>query len=239
MVEKNTKDVGEMLSTMHAVKKAENRKVLLTILSSIRFLARQGLPLRGNYIISDSCSGEVQSNLMQLLQLRKNDVPLFDSWLHKSQDHFTSPMIQNEFLEIMALTVLQNNVRNISGQQFTIMVDETTDIANTEQMVFCLRYVDDQLNSHEEFIGMHSLDSTTAQSITHTIEDILLRLSLQLVNCRGQCYDRASAMAGCRTGVATTILERESRALYTHCCGHALNLAVQDTVKSNHILETH
>ena len=71
-------------------------------------------------------------------------------------------------------------VRNISGQQFAIMVDETTDIANTEQMVFCLRYVDDQLNSHEEFIGMHSLDSTTAQSITHTIEDILLRLSLRL-----------------------------------------------------------
>ena len=91
MVEKNTKDVGEMLSTMHAVKKAENRKVLLTILSSIRFLARQGLRLRGNYIISDSCSGEVQSNLMQLLQLRKNDVPLLDSWLHKSQDRFTSP----------------------------------------------------------------------------------------------------------------------------------------------------
>ena len=51
MIEKNTKDVGEMLSAAHAVKKAENQKVSLTILSSIRFLAHQGLPLRGNSVI--------------------------------------------------------------------------------------------------------------------------------------------------------------------------------------------
>ena len=42
MIEKNTKDVGDMLSTAYAAKKAENQKVLLTILSTIRFLARQG-----------------------------------------------------------------------------------------------------------------------------------------------------------------------------------------------------
>ena len=116
------------------------------------------------------------------------------------------------------------------------MVDETTDISNTEQLVFCIRHVDDQLNTHEEFIGLHSLESTTAQNIFHTIEDILLRLSLQLENCRGQCYDGASSMAGCKTGVATTLLRKEPRALYTHCYGHALNLAVQESVKANCIL---
>ena len=102
--------------------------------------------------------------------------------------------------------------------------------------MFCIRYVDSQLNSHEEFIGLHSLESTTAQSITNTIQDILLRLSLQFENCRGQCYDGASAMAGCRTGVATTLLQMEPRALYTHCYGHAPNLAVQDAVKANSVL---
>ena len=38
------------------------------------------------------------------------------------------------------------------------------------------------------------------------------------------------------TGVSTTILQKEHRALYTHCYGHALNLAVQDAVKANVIL---
>ena len=43
-------------------------------------------------------------------------------------------------------------------------------------------------------------------------------------------------MAGYRTGVATTLLQMESRALYTHCYGHALNLVVQDAVKGNSVL---
>ena len=43
-------------------------------------------------------------------------------------------------------------------------------------------------------------------------------------------------MAGCKTYVSNTILQNEHRALYTHCHGHALNLAVQDAVKANVIL---
>ena len=39
-------------------------------------------------------------------------------------------------------------------------------------------------------------------------------------------------MAGHRTGVATQILTMEPRALYTHCYGHSLNLAMCDTIKN-------
>ena len=103
---------------------------------------------------------------------------------------------------------------------FSIMVEETTDISITEQLVFCICYVDEELSSHKEFIGLHSLTCTTSATITHTIEDILLRLS---DNYRGQCFDGASSMAGCRTGVATTILKKQPLAIYTHivivsCC---------------------
>lgn len=88
------------------------------------------------------------------------------------------------------------------------MVDETIDISNTE--LSCLRYVDEDLTTHEE---LYDMDSTTAESRTRVIQDILLRLALQMSNCRGQCYDSASSMAGCRTGVATTIQQQQ---LYTH-----------------------
>ncbi len=43
-------------------------------------------------------------------------------------------------------------------------------------------------------------------------------------------------MSGSKSGVATVLLSKEPRALYTHCYGHALNLAVQDMVKDNKIL---
>ena len=214
-----------MLCTSFAKQKADNREAMLTIISTIHFLA----PLRGSYVSSDGC--EMNSNFLQLLHLLKEDVPVLNTWLQKLQDRFTSPSIQNELLEIMANMILRKVTRSLSGNLFSIMVDETSDISNTEQLVFCLRYVDEDLTTHEEFIGLHSMDSTTAESITRVIQDILLRLLLQMSSCRGQCYDGASSMAVCRSGVATTLQQQEPRALYTHCYGHTLNLAVQDSVK--------
>lgn len=55
---------------------------------------------------------------------------------------------------------------------------------------------------------------------------------MQLYNYRGQCYDSASNMKGCRLGVATQIMRDEPRAVFTPCYGHALNLACQDTIRS-------
>ncbi len=160
---RKARGVNEILSSAHAQEMEHNRNNFLVILSSIRFLARQGLPIRGHYI-NDAIhgSGELNGNLMQLLHLRTEDIPELVAWLKRAQDRFTSPTIQNEVLEIMALAVLRKLTGRISGRQYASLVDETPDISNIEQLVFCLRYVDDQLDSHENFIGLHSLESTRA-----------------------------------------------------------------------------
>ena len=116
-----------------------------------------------------------------------------------------SPDIQNEMLGIMAQFIQREISRDTTGKWFTIMVDETTDLTNTEQMVFCIRYVASNLDVHEEFIGLYSLESTSAASILATINDILLRMNLKIENCRGQCYDGASSMSGQNVGVAKKI----------------------------------
>ena len=46
-----------------------------------------------------------------------------------------------------------------------------------------------------------------------------------------QCYDGCSTMAGAKGGVATLIKGEEKRALYTHCYGHATNLAYSDSIR--------
>ena len=123
-----------MLSSTYAKEKEENRRALYTILSTVRFLACQSLPLRGVYAGHGCC--EVNSNFMQLLELRKCDVPNLDGWLSRSQDRFTSPMIQNELLEIMASTILRKVACKLAGEVFSILVDETTNISNKEQLVY-------------------------------------------------------------------------------------------------------
>ena len=50
--------------------------------------------------------------------------------------------------------------------------------------------------------------------------------------CRGQCYDGASEMTGKKNGVSTSITKEESRAVFTHCYRHSLNLAINEEMKS-------
>ncbi|KAI6658761.1 Zinc finger MYM-type protein 1-like [Oopsacas minuta] len=175
-------------------------------------------------------NGKSDSNFILLLRIRAEDNPNLLKWLDKCQDKFTSPGIQNEILKLMSLRILRDIVQQISGMMYTIMVDETTDLSNTEQMVLCLRHVDDDLNVHEELIGLYSLESTSADNIMLTIQDIQLRLNLSINNCRGQCYNGASNMSGIRSGVTTKVSSLEPRALYTHCYGHALNRVIQDGI---------
>lgn len=44
-------------------------------------------------------------------------------------------------------------------------------------------------------------------------------------------------MAGTRSGVAKLVIAQEARAIYTHCYGHALNLACGDTIKKCKIMK--
>ena len=93
----------------------------------------------------------------------------------------------------------------------------------------------DSLDVHEDFIGLYSIDNTESQTLVKVIKDVLLRMNLSVQNIRGQCYDGASVMKGHRAGVAKVISDLEPRAVYTHCYGHSLNLAVCDSVRA-HVL---
>ena len=118
--------------------------------------------------------------------------------MQKTTDKYTSLDIQNEMLNVMALKVSHTIVSNIQADPiFLIMVDETTDIAKKEQLVMCLRWVDD--------IGLHEIESTSAATIVHAIYDTMISLNLSFMKVRGQCYDRAACMSGHREGVATNL----------------------------------
>ena len=120
----------------------------------------------------------------------------------------------------------------------TIMVDETTDSSNQEQATMVIRWVSDSLQVSEEFVGLYQVPAINADTLTSAIKDVLLRMNLAMARIRGQCYDGASSMRGARTGVAKQIKDAEARALYTHCYGHSLNLAVGDAIKASKLMSS-
>ena len=95
------------------------------------------------------------------------------------------------------------------------MCDECTDASNHEQLVICIRWVDEQLQPQEDFIGLYKIDYTSANTIVTKIKDALVRMS----------------------GVAKQLSDEENHAVFLHCYGHALNLAVGDSVRNSKLLK--
>ena len=76
--------------------------------------------------------------------------------------------------------MLRKIARNIQQVKFySVMGDETGDISNKEQLVLCTKWIDDDLQVHEDFIGMHKIPSTTADEIVQVIKVINLKLLKQ------------------------------------------------------------
>ena len=87
----------------------------------------------------------------------------------------------------------------------------------------------------DKFIGLYQVSTIDYESLVFAIGDLFLRINTKVADCRGQCYNGALNMSGTRKGVATIITKEESQDLCTHCYGHALNLAVADTVKHSKV----
>ena len=79
---------------------------------------------------------------------------------------------------------------------------ETTDASIKEQLVICIRWVDQALEIHEDFIGLHQLDTT----------DVSVRMNLSLRKCRGQCYSLLwSCSKSCMWGQHKKVQNLEGR----------------------------
>ena len=61
--------------------------------------------------------------------------------------------------------ILRPIVKNIKKSScYSTMADETTNIINKEFMI-CIRWVDNDLNANKDFIGLHELSVTNAETL--------------------------------------------------------------------------
>ena len=90
-------NVVSLLSDAHKKEQEMRRQMLLKQLSSLKYLLRQGLAIRGH--------DDHEGNLIQLLKLREEDDPQLRTWL--SDGKYLSPVIVNEQIKLMADNVLR------------------------------------------------------------------------------------------------------------------------------------
>lgn len=143
---------------------------------------------------------------------------------------YTHSSHQNEIIELTASQINLKIKDEVQCRPFSIICDETSDIANHEQVAFIIRFADANLTIQERFLGFYKTATTTGEALEILITSIISELGLSADQFLvGQGYDGASNMSGDKKGVAARIRSKIPRAFYMHCACHRLNLALQDS----------
>ena len=163
-------DVGELLDNQLNDKRKIERKYLLDVIRCLGYLGRQGIALQGH---------DGNDNFTQLLLLfGSKDSNIIDHINGKVGHKYNHHEVQNELLNLMGSEVLREKLAIVRDRRFFSMIaDEGTDVSNSEQLSFCVRSVDDELNVNEDFLGFYEIDNIKSETIVKAIRDILLRCS--------------------------------------------------------------
>lgn len=190
---KKSTDVSKAVEEQDKKEQEIRRDCLQKQFTSIKYLLQQGSVLRGHI--------EEEENLNTLLALRSEDYTPLKEW--QSNPANQSPVINNEQITMLGHCVVRNIVKNVSkAVWYSILADETRDISNKEQLTVCLRWVDENFEICEDFIGLVQLSDTKASTVYISLKDVLLRLGLPMNMCRGHGYDCASTVMGHLNSVA-------------------------------------
>ena len=117
-----------------------------------------------------------------------------------------------------------------TARYFTLIADETKDVSKLEQLSVVLRYVY-KCRTYERFPSYTKCDELNSEALFTYIIKALTEMDVDISNCISQCYDGASVMSGCNTGVRTRITDVNPAAVYIHCHAHQLNLVLVGSCK--------
>ncbi|MES9885077.1 MAG: DUF4371 domain-containing protein [Sedimenticola sp.] len=216
------KDIKCSISTAYSDLITKNRAVLAAIVETIILCGRQNIALRGH--------NETDSNFIAILHDKARNHDVLDDHLKHGDPRtkYTSPMIQNELIEICGNMVKADIINAcVTNKFFGFIADEATDVSTIEQMALCIRYFDgDKSELREDFIGFAECESTTGEQLAAAFIENLQKAGIDIQNMRGQGYDGAANMSGQHKGVKSRIQQLVPQALYTHCKAHSLNLAI-------------
>lgn len=195
---------------------------------------RQGLALSGHrdygrISFEDEPDGN-DGNFRTLLRFRGKTDDVLKMALNEGGGNcqYTSPTIQNEIIEVCQQLILHSLVKKINKCScFSVLADETTDIANIEQLSLCVRYIDEGI-VQETFLEFVPVLDVTGKGIATSIIESLKSAGIDITKMRGQGFDGAASMSGKFNGVQAHIRDIVPSALYVHCAAHSLNLVVSN-----------
>ena len=214
-------------TTAHNNKVRQNREILKRLIDVVTFLGKQELAFRGH---DESKDSENKGNYLELLEfLAGYDSPLRCHLDSATVFIGTSSKIQNDLIQSVADVMTEAMREEVRNTPFvSVMVDETTDVSNTAQMSYLLRYTTDggvkeRLFQFGDVSGDKRAEAIAGQ-VLEFLEDCACTNKVI-----AQCYDGAAVMAYGLNGVQAKIKQKIPQALFVHCYAHSLNLVMSQS----------
>ncbi|XP_065651277.1 52 kDa repressor of the inhibitor of the protein kinase-like [Hydra vulgaris] len=156
------------------------------------------------------CGTGCFNKLLNFAVRNGNDV--FGSHLNNCSKNasYISKTSQNEIIKCCGEEISESILSEVRKNVFfSIIADAACDSSTKEQISLVLQFVDSDFNIREDFIQfIHCSEGVKGKDLM------------------GQGYDGASSVSGYINGLSAPVLNINSKALYTHCHSHRLNLSV-------------
>ncbi|XP_025791867.1 zinc finger MYM-type protein 1-like [Panicum hallii] len=187
--------------------KERNRLRLKTSIADVRWLTFQSCSFRGH---DETPQSKNRGNFIEMLKLLAEFNPEIASVVLENAPQFakyTSPDIQKELSSIIAMKIRKHIREEIGYSKFSILVDETCDVAKREQMALVFRFVDSDGILQERFFDLIHVKNTKALTLKKELSNVLSSCGFDVQNLRGQGYDGASNMKEELNGWQTLFLK--------------------------------
>ncbi|XP_053392551.1 uncharacterized protein LOC123566599 [Mercenaria mercenaria] len=223
---KSSINVYRQLQIKDAHKKASNRSALKKIFKCLDFVIKQ--------------KWAVTENAEKFIKFVANiGVVDLQAFLSSSSVTYLSSSSITEMVMCLSDYLEREVLTDLSGKEFSLLADESSDISNRSQMSVMIRCgsADGIESVRTFFMGFVQLEKGTAECITNSLETFLLGKNINVANIRFSGFDGCNTMSGVQKGVQRRVQHVSPFSVYINCRNHRLALCLAHLIKRFPLLQ--
>ena len=139
---------------------------------------------------------------------------------------------------VISPSLFQSLVKDLKNTPFTIMVDESTDVACSKHLCICIKYFNSRSNEITyQFLGLIPVINTNADALYEHVKAFFDESGIDLKLCFGLGTDGASNLCGCNLSLYTLIKKDNPDLILIKYACHAATRWLARSASVKRILE--